>query len=148
MRCISWNSAEGLLRYGNPDMLFLGTLKNKIHIPRFLAINMLNPVLLFWSRFPFNSKLANLAEIRQPWKFVYLFFLIFYQQMTYGYLFLSYMLQEQRWLCIGKAYFHLFHWLSVWGEKDENRLRLYKVIFVPRAYMVKTSSLMSFLGKI
>ena len=34
-------------RYGNPDMPFLGTLKNKIWILRFLTINMMNLNLLF-----------------------------------------------------------------------------------------------------
>ena len=29
---------QPFLRYGNPDMLFLGTLKIKIHIYRFLSI--------------------------------------------------------------------------------------------------------------
>ena len=47
LMCISEKVNESLLRYGNPDMHFLGTLKNRIHFPRFLTINMQNQVLLF-----------------------------------------------------------------------------------------------------
>ena len=108
MRCISWNSNGGLLRYGNPDMLFLATLKNKFHFSRFLTLNMQNLVLVFLSGFPLNSKVANLAEIWQPWKFEYLFFLKFYLKMTYGYLHSWLIVSEQRWLCVGEAHFHLF----------------------------------------
>ena len=35
MRCILSKSYEGFKRYGNPDILFLGTLKNKFHILAF-----------------------------------------------------------------------------------------------------------------
>ena len=36
-----------ILRYGNPDLLFLGTLKNKFQIMIFLTINMKNLILFF-----------------------------------------------------------------------------------------------------
>ena len=38
---------QGFKRYGNPDMPFLGTLKNKIWIWRFSTIKMKNLILLF-----------------------------------------------------------------------------------------------------
>ena len=61
MRYISWNSNGHLLRYGNPDMLFLGTLKNKFHFQWFLTINKQNMVLLFWSGFPFDLNITEFA---------------------------------------------------------------------------------------
>ena len=144
MRCISWNSNGGLLRYGNPDMLFLGTLKNKFHFSRFLTINMQNLMLFFWSGFPFNSKCAKFAKLWYPWKFNSLFFSNFSLKWQYGYLYSWLMVSEQRLLCVGEAHFHLFssNWLSV--EKDENGLRLHKVIFVLRQLIMNTSSHMSF----
>ena len=100
--------------------------------------------VIFWSGFPFYSKFAKLAVIWQPWKSKYLFFLKFYLKMTYGYLHSWLIVSEQRWLCVGEAHFHLFssNWLSV--EKDENGLRLHKVIFVPRLLIMNISSHMSF----
>ena len=144
MRCILWHFIEPFLRYGNPDMLFLGTLKNKFHFSRFLTINMQNLMLVFWSGFPFNSKLSKLAEIWRPWKFKYLFFFKFYLKMTYGYLHSWLIVSEQRWLCVGEAHFHLLssNWLSV--GKDENGLCLHEVIFVPRLLIMNISSHMSF----
>ena len=40
-------SYQGFKRYGNPDMPFLGTLKNKIQILRFLTIDMKNLMSLY-----------------------------------------------------------------------------------------------------
>ena len=135
---------EPFLRYGNPDMLFMGTLKNKFHFSWFLTIDMQNLMLVLWSGFPFNSKFSKFAELWQPWKSKYLFFLKFYLKMTYGYLHSWLIVSEQRWLRVGEAHFHLFssNWLSV--EKDENGLRLHKVIFVPRLLIMNISSHMSF----
>ena len=140
MRCILWHFIEPFLRYGNPDMLFLGTLKNKFHFSRFLTINMQNLMLIFWSGFPFNSKLSKLAEIWQPWKFQYMFFLKFYLKMTYGYLHSWLIVSEQRWLCVGEAHFHLFPLIVNLRRKDENGLHLHKVIFVLRPLIMDTSS--------
>ena len=56
------------MRYGNPDMQILGTLKIKIQIYRFLSI----PSKIMRSDFIFRVaiyfKIAQLADIWQPWK--------------------------------------------------------------------------------
>ena len=87
MRYISWNSNGHLLRYGNPDMLFLGTLKNKFHFQWFLTINKQNLVLLFWSGFLFDLNFTKLIDLWQPWNFKFVFFLGFYLKMTYDHQF-------------------------------------------------------------
>ena len=60
MRYISWNSNGPLQRYGNPDMHFLGTLKNKFQNLEFLALLIKNQALLLFSGFTFNFKLFKL----------------------------------------------------------------------------------------
>ena len=60
-KCVCWQPCyQGFKRYGNPDMPFLETLKNKIQIKRFLTINMNYLMSLYLSGFLFNLKLANL----------------------------------------------------------------------------------------
>ena len=61
-----------------------------------------------------------------------------------SYLFLWYILLEERWLCSDEANFHLFPPDCLSHEK---RLHLYKLIFLPTGCTIKTGSYISFLGK-
>ena len=82
---VTWNSTRierkifleklcwPLVRYGIPDMPFLGTLKNKFQISWFLTINMVNLILFFWSGFPLCLKFAEFSWIWQPWKSKFVF---------------------------------------------------------------------------
>ena len=72
---------EPLLRYGNPNMPFSGTLKNKLQFAHMLTSNMKNMVLYFWSRFPLSEKFAKFAQIWQAWKQKWLFF-VFLRNLT------------------------------------------------------------------
>ena len=47
LMCISEKVNQPLLRYGNPDIQILGTLKNKFRITIFLTLNIKNLMLLF-----------------------------------------------------------------------------------------------------
>ena len=57
--CILEKVSQPLLRYGNPDIQILGTLKNKFKISIFLTLNMKNLVLLFKSGFTLHFNLAK-----------------------------------------------------------------------------------------
>ena len=59
MRCIAPNSYAPFLRYGNPDILFLGTLKNKFHILAFWIMLIEILILFGFSGLPFIYFLSN-----------------------------------------------------------------------------------------
>ena len=56
------------MRYGNPDMQILGTLKIKIQIYRFLNIPSKNMGSKLKFRVAIYLEIAKLALLWQPWK--------------------------------------------------------------------------------
>ena len=133
-----------ILRYGNPEMLFLGTLKNKIQILRFFIMNMKNLVLFFWSGLPLVLRFVKLSCIWEPWKFKVVFYIEFYLEFTFHELLSWYIFKERMLLLQFEGYFH--QWLPT-RRWDENHLHILKVIFVPWRCMKEIVHEMSIAGK-
>ena len=93
MRYISWNSTEVLLRYGNPDMLFMGTLKNILHFLRFLNVKFINMRIISHSGFLFDIKYYKIYQIWQPWKSKYYFSKKIIQNLSFTLKFAWYLLK-------------------------------------------------------
>ena len=66
MRCITPNSNDSLLRYGNPELLFVGTLENQFKNYNFLAILINKQALAPFSGVIFILKFTKLQQMCQP----------------------------------------------------------------------------------
>ena len=90
--CILEKVSQPLLRYGNPDIQILGTLKNKFQISIYLTPNMKNLMLHFGSGFPFYIDFCKKSIDMVPLKILNSV-LLMYCPKTYitGNIFISYL---------------------------------------------------------